>query len=125
MIPDSIITTANDDVTELKLTKMVQGETRAIFANKSAPFGTAEELEIAHQTTKSNRKETLVSAKFSTIGDPCDASSVNYVRVFIKIDRPPILNTDEETQLNEALNVITKIMDKSVYTVSRIIDGEV
>lgn len=124
MLNNTLTYKAIDTTTDVVYTKVIQDVNGSIFKRNSLPFGTSEELKINSQVTKKGRHETLIDLNHQVRPSiACDTSDIEYVRVFIKIDRPGILSPELSTALNEAINILNEISGDTVV-VPQILNGE-
>jgi hypothetical protein len=125
MLNNQISKTAIDASTTKVYTKIVQSASGSIYKRSDLPFGDVEELKFNSQITKKGRSETLVDLTFTSITDPvaCAAGNPDYVRVFVKIDRPELISPEQLTALKEQINMLYKLLAQDTF-VDQILNGE-
>lgn len=124
MLANTLSKTALDDTTSKDYTKIVQLENGSIFKRDGLPFGDVEELKFSSQITKKGRAETLIDLTYTAVVDPAvvDAAE-DYVRVFIKIDKPELVSAEQLTVVTELLDMHSKVLADDTL-VGQILNGE-
>lgn len=123
MLPNSLSIPNADASANLGFTKVAQLASGSIFKRNNMTFGQVEEIKVSHQITKKDRSETLIDNVFTSVSaTSCDVATA-YTRVFIKIDRPVLLDEAGLIQLRSQLATLINFM-KDESNALAILNGE-